>query len=144
MKIRQKAVCCIRRADAFLFTVRHDGEPPETTFFIPPGGMIESGEKPGDAATREAQEELGCHVPAWDSLGVQMDEFTFRGERCRETVHIFAAPLPPDSRIGSHMRESNGDVHPLRWFTTDQLRTCHLPVYPPGLPEVLSRYVASR
>jgi 8-oxo-dGTP pyrophosphatase MutT (NUDIX family) len=140
---RQKALCCIRCADAFLFTVRHDGEPPATTFLIPPGGGIEAGETPREAATREAHEELGCHITAWEELGIRVDEFTYRGERYRESVHIFASDLPAGARIVSHAHESNGEIHPLKWLTPHELHTCRFPIYPPGLPEVLSRYAAS-
>ncbi|MDF3139851.1 MULTISPECIES: NUDIX domain-containing protein [unclassified Streptomyces] len=144
MKLRDKALCCLRVADSFLFTVRYDGQPPATTFLIPPGGGIEDGETPREAATREAHEELGCEITAWDDLGITVDEFTFRGEEYRETVHIFAADLPSGARIAACAHESNGETHPLQWLAVSDLQDGGLLIYPPGLPEVLIRYAESK
>jgi 8-oxo-dGTP pyrophosphatase MutT (NUDIX family) len=141
LKERQKALCCIQRGAAFLFTVRHDGEPPATDFLIPPGGGIEEGEAPREAATREVREELGWDITDWNYLRAVVDEFTFRGDTCRETGHILVAQVPERAHTPDYAHESNGAKHPLTWLTVDELRTSRLPIYPPGLLEELTRHV---
>jgi ADP-ribose pyrophosphatase len=65
-----------------------------------PGGAIEPGESPMDAARRELMEELGCVADEWHSLG----SFTNNGNQGCNRAHLFrasgcrevAAPAAPD------------------------------------------------
>jgi 8-oxo-dGTP diphosphatase len=52
------------------------------TYFVFPGGGIQPGETPAEAATREVREELGVHVV----LGPRLLIEEFRGQ----TVHYFS------------------------------------------------------
>ena len=69
-------------------------------FFAPPGGKVESGETPGDAAVRETFEETGCREKI--SPGIAMiEEYNFfwdgRNVLCR--THYFAAQLESETSI---------------------------------------------
>lgn len=65
-----------------------------------PGGAMEEGESPLDAARRELMEELGCVADKWHSLGA----FTNNGNQGCNTAHLFravdcrtvASPAAPD------------------------------------------------
>ena len=52
-----------------------------------PGGSIETGETPDDAARRELMEEIGCVAPKLDSLGA----FVTNANQGCNTAHLFRA-----------------------------------------------------
>ncbi len=59
------AALCLRGLDGRILTVRKRG----TTSFMQPGGKIEPGETPAEAAVREAREELGAEIDDLRLLG---------------------------------------------------------------------------
>lgn len=104
------------------------------TYFVFPGGGIRSGETPAEAATREAQEELGVRVV----LGPRLLIDEFRGE----TVHYFSG-LIVDGEFGTGTGDellesgttSRGSYEPV-WMETAEL--LHHDVRPRVLAAILA------
>jgi ADP-ribose pyrophosphatase YjhB (NUDIX family) len=67
-----------------------------TTYYRPAGGGIEFGERSGDAARRELQEELDLRIGELALLGVLENVFQMQGEPYHEICFVFEAPLEPD------------------------------------------------
>ncbi len=104
------SMCIIERADGALLLVRHVYR----QRWGVPGGLLERGEDPRDAALREAGEEVGLDIELVGEPVVVVD-----AEPRRVDIVFRARPVP-----GS----DDGDVRPLspeiveaRWFPHDQL-----------------------
>lgn len=77
-----------------------------------PGGHIDRGEAPRDAARREAFEELSVDIAAWDLL-VQLSG-TWKG--LDEELHVFGASWP-----GGEVQSDRVEILEARWFAPDEL-----------------------
>lgn len=64
-----------------------------------PGGKIEAGESPAQAASREMEEELGIFVPAEDFLGELPEVYTYLGRRTRVYVCAVAPEKADRARV---------------------------------------------
>lgn len=76
-------------------------------FWVPPGGAIEPGETPEQAAQREAYEEAGVRVLVWPETHLIVDYlFTWQGHNYDCQTHFYLASLVSASdRIISLDRE---------------------------------------
>ncbi|MGW4796979.1 NUDIX hydrolase [Nonomuraea sp. NPDC004297] len=117
-------------------------EPPYAWFT--PGGGLDPGESPRQAAARELREELG-HVVAPEALGpvVATSEggWSVGGRRffCRDLFFVLRvrAGLEVDTRgMDEEERESTDRF---RWWAAAELATCAEPVVPVGLGPLVAR-----
>lgn len=114
---------------------RDSTRPDEGTWWFTPGGGIDDGETPEQAARREVQEETGI---ALDELGpvvhARTTEFDFEDQRYRQHEVFFLARLPlgePAERRLSPIEERS--LVSQRWWRPDELTAAGVTVYPEGL-----------
>ena len=111
----------IRDGDGRLLLVQR-GRPPSAGMWSVPGGRVESGESPGQAAAREVREETGLDVAVGELLAtVEIGEFL---------VHDFAAEV-----VGGRLRAGD-DASDVRWCSFDDAALLPLT---PGLLDELRR-----
>lgn len=111
----------VRDARGRLLLVRR-GRPPSAGLWSVPGGRVEAGETPAQAAVREVREETGLDVRVGELLAtVEIGEFV---------VHDFAAEV-----LGGELRAGD-DAADVRWCTFDEAALLPLT---PGLMHELRR-----
>ena len=118
-----------------------------TTAFMQPGGKLEPGETPVQAALRETREEVGVTLSADELVGPVLTRtgiFEFFAETCRQYEVFYLARTP-------HAVEVNAEgwtdaerelLDEIAWLTAAQLRDQPLEVFPPELPDVVDHLVA--
>jgi len=137
--LRVKAVCLFLH-DGCLLAI--DGFDPakQQRFWVPVGGRVEFGETSSDAIVREVREELGAEITDLRQLGVSENLFTFDGEPAHEIIFVYDAQF-----VDRQMYETeeirgfeDGEEFSAHWidsFAPEGNR----PLYPEGLPDLISR-----
>lgn len=93
--------------DGRVLTVRKRG----TVMFMLPGGKLEPGESPADAARREVAEEVGLGVADLELLGEFTAAAANEPDRTVSST-VYRAPLPGEPRPA-------GEIAEIRWSPVD-------------------------
>lgn len=135
--------------DRVLLFHTHDPTYPELgSWWELPGGGIEAGETPLDAAVRELGEEAGIAIdsgcvdpPTWRRTA----SFRYRGERRlqHETVFLVRLAEPgPDVDGSRRVGFEDEDYFGYRWWPVDEVTRSVQRFYPGRLPALLPSVVA--
>jgi predicted amidohydrolase len=126
--------------------VRFADEQAGTTWWCPPGGGLDEGEDHLDAVRRELREELGrdgFDLGPWIGqrshtfqLGTRWMTQQERWILCR-TGHFEV-----DRSLAASLRAEN--VHDVRWWTADEIRSSGIVTAPSGLADLLGAVYAGR
>ncbi len=117
------SICVVERADGHMLLVRQSYRRGGWGF---PGGLLQRGEEPADAARRELSEELGIEVDLQGQPVVVVDA------AARRVDVIFTARLADGSEQPEHTLHSP-EITDVRWFPPDGL--------PSLLPEATSALI---
>ncbi|MEV0381120.1 NUDIX domain-containing protein [Nonomuraea sp. NPDC050643] len=112
-----------------------------------PGGRLEAGETPAEAAARELREELGHHVePAAFGPAVALNTGVWvreDGRLMRSEHHFFFHRVPLLEIDTSGMEEfERARLDRFHWWTLDELRGTGESILPADLPDFLERLLA--
>jgi 8-oxo-dGTP pyrophosphatase MutT (NUDIX family) len=114
------------------------------THWLTPGGGVEAGEGPADAAAREAVEEVGIAVslPAGaEPVLTTRRDWSWDGVDYDQVDHFFLVRVPdgtvaqPQELTGPEQQTRIGE----RWWSVAELRATEDVLVPPDLADVLSR-----
>ena len=99
--------------------MRSDGE---FAFWLTPGGEIEAGETPMEAARRELREELGLEVEVAGPVYTEATQFEHRGEMRDNVDFVFTARCEADAPALQGMTADEIELmKEIRWWTAEEI-----------------------
>jgi ADP-ribose pyrophosphatase YjhB (NUDIX family) len=132
--IRPKAICVCRRGGDVLVGRGYDRVKRET-FYGPPGGGIEFGERAVDAVRREFREELDAGLVDVALLGVLENIYTYEDTPGHEITFVYEGRLadPALYERDEIVGVENGAEYVACWLPLDHFAAGRPPLYPHGL-----------
>ena len=100
--------------------VRRDGK--LFVFWLTPGGEIEPGEEPNDAARRELAEELGLEVEVSGPVYMEQNQFEHMGEMRSNTDFYFVARCAAEApQMQGVTADEIALMQEIRWWTAEEV-----------------------
>jgi 8-oxo-dGTP pyrophosphatase MutT (NUDIX family) len=114
-----------------------------TTHWLTPGGGVEDGEQPRDAAAREAREETGIELtvdPGAEPVLVTRRDWSWAGVDYDQVDHFFVVRVPDGTAAAPHhlTEVEQQSWIGLRWWSAAELAGTDAVIVPPDLAEVLA------
>ncbi|MCI0476989.1 MAG: NUDIX domain-containing protein [Anaerolineales bacterium] len=137
-RIRVLALAVFWRGDEILVNEWYDSVKRET-FYRPPGGGVEFGERVIDALRREMHEELGAEIRDVRSLQVTENLFVCNGKPGHEIVWLHSAAFVDSAFYvrDEFIIDENGIRGRAVWKSLREFERGVAPLYPDGLLELL-------
>jgi 8-oxo-dGTP pyrophosphatase MutT (NUDIX family) len=128
--------------DRVLLFRAFDPARPGYGWWATPGGGLDEGETPREAAARELREETGLEV-APEALGdpffENVAEFSFNGRQLRQRNHFFVLRTERFELSSAGFDEMEQQTHvEARWWSAEELRQTADTYFPEELPELLA------
>ena len=116
-------------------------------WWFTPGGGLDEGEQPLDAARRELAEETGLRLPP-EAFGpvvhARVTEFSFAGVDCRQAEVFYLARVDRhDVETGGWTALETASLLGSRWWPRSELAATPETVHPADLAAVLDRALAA-
>lgn len=127
--------------DVLLIRFRAQVEGKSVVFWVTPGGEIEAGEEPEEAAARELFEELGLRLPLVGPVHEESgSEYVHLGERVQNEDVFFATVCERDlPKLAGVTADEIRLMQEMRWWSAEALAATRDKIYPESLPEVAER-----
>ena len=105
-------------------------------FWATPGGEVEAGESPAEAAVREVREELGLEIEVQGPVRVEQNRFEHWGEMMDNTDHFFTAEMLRSAPRLSGVTEAERSImKEARWWTVAEAEASGETIFPVWLGE---------
>jgi 8-oxo-dGTP pyrophosphatase MutT (NUDIX family) len=123
----------------------YDPDPARGAYWYPPGGGIDPGESPEDAARRELVEEVGLDVVDLGPVVLRRRaEFSHNGQRLdQDEWHFLGRVESPVVGPGRAGDTEAAAVAAHRWWSLSDLRTSTERFFPDGLVDIVERLEAA-
>lgn len=127
--------------DVLLIRFRAQNQGRMVTFWVTPGGEIEVGEDPQEAAARELYEELGLALPLLGPVHEESGgEYVHLGERVQNEDVFFATVCERSApKLAGVTQDEIRLMQEIRWWSVTELAETEETVYPESLAAVAAR-----
>src|ERR1035437_6111099 len=111
--------------------MRADGE---FAFWLTPGGEIEAGETPIEAAVRELREELGLEVEVVGPVYSEATQFEHQGEMRDNLDFVFTARCEAGEPVLRGVTADEIEImKEIRWWTAEEIEAVGEKIFPVDL-----------
>lgn len=138
---RVRIIC--RRSDGRILMMKWRDPVDGHLFWEPPGGGIESGETPRDAAIRELFEETGYTEPVRGPGFLVEREYRFAGRDFQHTEAFFITDVVSAASPSAFTDEESSTFITSQFVEIDAINALDAPIQPPHLEQVLREMLAT-